>query len=186
MQLVDQTCNDKYSTQTLSLSIFPPFPSGNPIFRGWGAARVLEGATPQKKKGISLKNGAQPYSAQKQPPYLLVVRADLTKGVHSMMRLSRCQGVLVAWWLIPIACQSTILCGVGAYHSIEILAEVSDHEGMPTAIDVSSYDLREESAPTGIHADIMSIGVPHTYYNGTADIITSNEVNYLKAYDMST
>ena len=26
---------------------------------GWGAARVLEGVTPQKKKGISLKNGAQ-------------------------------------------------------------------------------------------------------------------------------
>ena len=27
--------------------------------RGWGAARVLEGVTPQKKEGISLKNGAQ-------------------------------------------------------------------------------------------------------------------------------
>ena len=37
----------------------PPFPRGNAIFRGWGAARVLEGVTPQKKEGISLKNGAQ-------------------------------------------------------------------------------------------------------------------------------
>ena len=37
----------------------PPFPRGNTIFRGWGAARVLEGVTPQKKEGISLKNGAQ-------------------------------------------------------------------------------------------------------------------------------
>ena len=37
----------------------PPFPRENAIFRGWGAARVLEGVTPQKKKGISLKNGAQ-------------------------------------------------------------------------------------------------------------------------------
>ena len=38
----------------------PPFPRGNAIFyRGWGAARGLEGVTPQKKEGISLKNGAQ-------------------------------------------------------------------------------------------------------------------------------
>ena len=38
----------------------PPFPRGNAIFRGWGAARLLEGVTPQKKKkGISLKNGAR-------------------------------------------------------------------------------------------------------------------------------
>ena len=37
----------------------PPFPRGNVIFRGWDAARVLEGVTPQKKEGISLKNGAQ-------------------------------------------------------------------------------------------------------------------------------
>ena len=37
----------------------PPFPRGNAILRGWGAARVLEGVTPQKKEGISLKNGAQ-------------------------------------------------------------------------------------------------------------------------------
>ena len=31
----------------------PPFPRGNAIFRGWGAARVVEGVTMQKKEGIS-------------------------------------------------------------------------------------------------------------------------------------
>ena len=33
----------------------PLFPRGNAIFRGWGAARVEEGVTTQKKEGISLK-----------------------------------------------------------------------------------------------------------------------------------
>ena len=97
----------------------PPFPRGNAIFRGWGAARVLEGVTPQKKEGISLKNGAQPYSAQKQLQHLLVVRADITKGVHSMMRLSKPHGGPMTWWhlastvlMMTISCKGDVLEGM--------------------------------------------------------------------------
>ena len=45
----------------------PPFPRGNAIFRGWAAARVLEGVTPQKKEGISLKNGAKKLVSYARP-----------------------------------------------------------------------------------------------------------------------
>ena len=36
--------------------------------RGWGAARVLEGVAPQKKEGISLKNGAQKLVSKRYLP----------------------------------------------------------------------------------------------------------------------
>ena len=37
----------------------PPFPRGNATFRGWGAARGLEGSPHRKKTQISFKNEAQ-------------------------------------------------------------------------------------------------------------------------------
>ena len=81
----------------------PPFPRGNAIFRGWGAARVLEGVTPQKKEGISLKNGAQ-----KLVSCRTTVLLPSNMAIPRQNRTSACCGdrhcfamFLVVWWSSP-------------------------------------------------------------------------------------
>ena len=93
--------------------------------------RVLEGGHPTEKEGISLKNGAQPYSAQKQPPYLLVVRADITKGVHSMMRLSKHQMGLITWWQLAAASLSPRDYGVPPEKGADGMAYFTTMVGTP-------------------------------------------------------
>ena len=53
--------------------------------RGWGAARVLEGVTPQKKEGISLKNSAQKLVSFFLPLFNLEPRFG-NRGLQSLGR----------------------------------------------------------------------------------------------------
>ena len=99
---------------------------------------------PTEKKGNSWKNGGQPYSAQKQPPYLLVVRADLTEGVHSMMRSIRRLGGLVPCWQIAITC-----------------AVMREAVGMTSRQGTSMYDpMAGESYGNASRAVFDSAGMP--------------------------